>query len=582
MPVIPRLRNTSVARRPEQAIASVPAAQGAAVALGTAANVAADVARIAERERDRADEIRVNAAEVEGRAAFDRALLDPKEGILQQRGTRAIEAQDGYEDRVTRSLADIEGSLTSERQRMLFRRQAERLKAEAGARVSAHVGGEMRAVDEESHKALLDAEQNAIARAARTGDAAAVDAAIGRQRDLVVLYGDRNGLAPEAIQQAKVEIVSRGRALQIGSALNGRRVEEARALFAQHGGDLTEADRAKVAGALQEAGEYHDAVREAEGILSKAQSASEANALLGDVPLALRKDVRTLVMAEFDAREKAVKLDAEAAYERGARAIDAAPGALAREVVAPTDWAAMTVEQRNALENRTTAPQNDDRAWHRFRNLSAKDLAELTPAAFQSQYWAKFDASRRTKAESMYDEARKDPAGSGPGWSSVVTDRERIQNALVEFHLVRSAKASDWKDADLRTAADFEQEVDAAVRAWERDNGKKADPEIKQRLIVQRALARTPLVVRGAWWQSNEAAESPADVETDARGRVFVPESKIPGSIRTAIERTVRENGRTVSKRLLEDAMGAYRMNDRLRFEALVGGPMRPLYEARP
>lgn len=582
MPVVPRLTNTQVRTAPLPGVAVRPETFAPlAGAVGEVAQGLGQLAQIQQRERARVDEVRVNESEVELRSRLTGILYDPKKGALFQVGTNAQSQPERVAADVRTAASEIESRLATEEQRLAFRAVRARLEGDAVRQATAHAGQEFARVRDDSYDALTKSELADIA--ANATDAGWVDRAVSRLRTSTALYGDQAGLAPEQVEQRVEALTSAARVSQVMALVSAGRVEDASATLSQHRESLLGTDRAKADGVVAEAKERITVNGEASRILASAATASEAYELTrGIEDLDRRKAVRAKVEDEFASRERAAKQTAEQVYERAASVVDRNPGRLVREVIDPADWNALSVEQRNALENRATAPQNDDNAWHRFRNLSSGDLAKLSPAEFQTKYWARFDGARRTKAESMFDEARKDPSGSGPAWSSLLTDRERIANALTGFHLVSEQAVADWSAADKELAADFEQEVDAAVREWETQAGKKADPETKQRIITQRAIGRQPLNVRGTLIFKNRELASPLDVETDDRGRVYVPEASIPAAYRTAIQQAAREAGRTVTKRLLEDAYGAVRMNDRARFEALVGGPMKPLYGARP
>ena len=579
-PVIPRLRNTTVARRPESPIAAVPAAQGAAVALGAAANVAGQLAEIAERERNRADEIRVNAAEVEGREAFNRALLDPKEGILQQRGVNAIEAQDAYEDRVTGALAEIESSLTTERQRALFRRQAERLKGDAAARVAAHVGGEMRAVDEASHKALISQDLEGI-RAQATNDVA-VQGTLAAMTERIRTYADRNGIPDDVARETVANATSAARLGQVTALVDAGAVDRAVTVLDQHADQLTAKDRQQAQDLTAKARTEKAAQEAVRSILAKGVT-DEVNLeqeLASIQDPAVRKQARAIVDTEQERFKAAEKARADRLYEQSAQAMRAA-GAFAtvEETIPLSDRLKMTSEQLTALGRVNSAPtDNHAKKWMEFYGLTPEQRSKLTPTDFQTRYWQHFDATHRTRAESLFEQSRTDPSSGAA--AGIMTDNERIFGTLTSMHLVSSPQRTDWREADFEFATAFEQEADARIRAFEADKGKKADATTKDQIITQLGWEMTPLGVRGGTVlgflpeKGREGLTRDDVLSAEGRSagfpqRAYVPYEKIPVFERDRISRAMRLNGRTATTRDVEDAYGAWVLGFRGRYERL-------------
>lgn len=556
----------------------LPAAESFGVdqrAVQTVAGGLANVAEAVERETMRLDEIRANEAEVQFRARVDRAWADPKDGLAHQRGTRAVEGLDPFRDRLRTSMSEVEAGLATERQKALFRLRADRIARDADVRAGAHVGDEVRAVDAESHRALLAADEEAVGGAARVGDAVGAEAAIRRMSERVALYGDRNGATPEAIAQARRAIVSAGRMRQVDALVSAGRVEDAATLLKDRGGELLAEDRAKVEAALVEAQERSAIVTAADRILATATSATEANELVGNLPLELRAPVRKYVEAEYAAQEEAQKRDQEQAYIESTNMVDAAPNRPAREVVPVRLWQQLTVAQREALENRATAPANDNKAWFAFYSLTPEARAKLTPAEFQTKYWSRFDSAHRSRAETMYQSATTDASGTGGGAAGIMTDSERIRATLVSMHLVSQPVQRDWTDADYQFATTFEMEADRRIRAEEANRGRRLTASEKQDIITTTGWQMAPVNVRGRGLDRTNVSQ--VEVRQDGvSARAYVPIDRIPPAAREEMARAMQQNGRAVTNRALEDAYGAFLMNERNRYDILLGRAVPP------
>lgn len=492
MATVPYLRRPQVGTRPETPRRIVPRTAVPEV-LGAAAQGLADLAQVREREVARVDEIRANEAEVNYRRAVDDLLLNPQTGALHQSGSKALEAAETMRGRLAQSRSEVAAGLTSDRQRLAFEARAAQMEQDAMRRLDAHAGNEVQKLDDASHEALVLGDREAVAEAARTGDMASADAAIARMSNRIALYGDRKGADPEAVKVARKTARSEARALQIGALLDANRVEAAATIFSAHKDELLAAQRAKVESVLTEARDRSVTAQLATQVLAKASTQTEANAMIADLPIERRKGVRQLVEAEFDAVDRARKSDQETSYLAAANLVDAKVGTPARAAVPAALWESLTVEQRNALERRATAPANDNVKWFEFYALTPAQRGKLTAAEFQTKYWSRFDEDHRSRAEKLYRDSVSDPDGTGASSAGILTNNQRVLSTLVSMHLVTKPKQSDWTDADYEFAAVFEQQAEARIVAHEAENGRKATAAEKQQILTQLGWDLSPL-----------------------------------------------------------------------------------------
>lgn len=575
MPRVPVLNRPQVQTRPLSGVdAPLSAFTGPAPALAQAAQGLGQVAQLVEREAIRADEMRVEQAEAQYRARVDGLMVDPKTGILNQRGTNAIEGLDPFRDRLTATASEITASLGSARQKALFQARAERIRRDADVRAADFVGNEMQRGYDAAHTANLQRDRDDIARLAAAGDMAGVDATVKQMDERIALYGDNTGLAPEAIQQARTEAVSHARALQILTLVDRGRMDAADAMASQYGERLTAKDRETVGKVVAEGKARVQVQSIASRILDEAKgSATAAYEMSRDIEDAdLRSAVRKVVKAEYDARDEARKTDQETIYLAATNAVDANPGRPVRSVIPASEWEAMSLPQREALERRAEAPTNNNKRWFEFYSLTPQERAKLTPAEFETKYWSTFDTAHRSRAETMFKDAQSDPSGTGFATGGIMTDNERVMGALVGMHLVSDPERSQWSTDDFRLAAQFEAEADVRIRTFEGETGRKATATEKQHIITALGWEMSPVNVRRRF-RSDEATRAEI-VQEGLNDRTYVPLDRIPDAEVERIREAMRLNGKTVTERAIEDAYAALVLRLRNRYDTLVGNPV--------
>ena len=240
MPRVPVLSTRQVApsvrAAPNVSPASVPG-MGLAAGLST---LAEGVGEIARKARDQANEVRLNAAEVEVRALRNRILNDPQKGLLSRRGENAFTAPEDASGLWRSGLSEISARLTDPDVRQAFEARAAMLGVELEDVVNRHVSGEMDRVDADRTKAIIEDSLATIGQAPE--NLAQVDVDIARAEETMVGRLRRQGVAPEVLEAERAKLRSQARLAQIG-ALAAENPEMARAAFERYADDLQGKDR---------------------------------------------------------------------------------------------------------------------------------------------------------------------------------------------------------------------------------------------------------------------------------------------------------------------------------------------------
>ncbi|HET6494422.1 MAG TPA: hypothetical protein VFH61_03540, partial [Thermoleophilia bacterium] len=297
MPV-PRSTGPTVARRP---IDRNPADGGAGV-INIAAQGAARISQVIEREVQAADEVVVNEADLAYQERLNSALLDPDRGVLNQTGTNAMDAAERLRDELPKMLSDIEGGLGARRQQVAFRNAARQRELAAFQRIDSHVGAEMRKVDAGTLQGQLAGDREQVAALATLGDAATaqLDELIVTSSNRIATYGARTGRATEETTAARREMIAELRAIQIQALANGNQPERAQAMFDAHQDQLSFKDRPTLKKLIEQSSVLERSQVETDRIMAahpddEQAALAEARKLKGEV----RARVELQVQARF-------------------------------------------------------------------------------------------------------------------------------------------------------------------------------------------------------------------------------------------------------------------------------------------
>jgi hypothetical protein len=520
-------------------------------------------------------------------------LYDPKKGALTRRGLAAQTVGEDFDSEWQTTVSRIESDLSTPEQRLAFRARAGTLGEAARRQVMSHQDGELRAADEQSFKALTATTLEAVQRSGAAGDDAAATALLREQEARLVSYAARNGWTPEARDAALVAQRSSTRMAQIGAMVEAGNAEGATALLAKYSADLTVDDKAKIAGPIQEAMERRAVVSAADAILKAYEANPDAGteAMLRDVPLALRSDVRRYVNGELDARDKEKRARVGAMLLEDATAVEQARGRPARLVIAPTRWAQYSLEQKAALTRLSDSladggeQKQNSGAWLAFWSMDPKDIAKMPRDEFITKYWSKFDRSRQDRAERMYADATRAPNSTAA--SGLLSTKDRLQRTYREMF----DEDMDPKQWDAEQFDAYEQAVDTEVMAWSAvHDGKMPDDKTMGEMMVAVGSRMTAATVQTAPKDAKGMAAFMAQMQRNPfmppemialRGgagsdTAYVPIAKMPPVSRDSIVKRLTENGKAATPARVERAYMAAVSGDTVAFDREVGSPLDP------
>lgn len=578
MPTVPRYGGPQVTTDPKRIPyespdiprdAIMPTGPADAIAAGAQA-VAPHLEREYARQVGRANDMAVTSATAKLADLETRVLHDPKEGVLNIRGKDSLNSQKLADDAWVKGVSEIEAELTNDTQRMAFKASALNRQSAIRGAVTQHTSRELQKFDAQETEALEVNERNAAVATAAVEGASFMDVAdrasmaIGRQRDAIRAFAERQGVAPERREQMLEEAASRTHAAIITQLSAKGDDQTAQAYYAEYKEQLRGEEAAQMAKLVQDGSVRGQSQREADRIYTVHKNDREkAYEAAKKIENAEVRDMTTDRLRAEYARADAAERDAqEERYLTATNLIEpfVASGKpfVAHEVIPNNIWSKLTLEQRNALERR--ADQGDrktnDKLWLDFLDLGVPAIAKLTRSEFETKYWSNFSNQDRGRAESYWKGAQEaERSGKlSAKMSSDVTFQQQIDRTLREAGFVDPKKArNELPEFQLQFYAQFEREAVKLKELYETQTGKimtsteiyeLVDELIKHRVFVDRPFGK-------------DQPKLPNTLTLDERGRVYVPWDDIPVAARNRLNAVIKSKGKQSSRPLIEKLYAA-------------------------
>jgi hypothetical protein len=208
MPKVPRQVAPTPLPVPQETAMAQP---GMGIAASVAA-VAGPMQQLLEDSRRKANQVRLNEAEVAARRLRSRILLDPDTGVLNRQRQAAFDAPEVVAGEWRKGVSDIAQGLNPD-VREAFLARTLQLGAEMEEQAFRHVRKEMDVVDKETTDALVADEVERVSRSAF--DPAVVSEAIANAQRLTTERLTRMDVAGPAKDKALADLTSAMRLLQV-------------------------------------------------------------------------------------------------------------------------------------------------------------------------------------------------------------------------------------------------------------------------------------------------------------------------------------------------------------------------------
>lgn len=212
MPRVPRLTSQQVTPAPIPVITETAAAQPGMGVAGAVAAVASPIQQMLEESRRKANQVRLNEAEVSARRLRSQILLDPKTGVLNRQRQAALDAPEVVADAWRTGVSEIAATLPPD-VREAFLGRTLQLGAEMEEQAFRHVRKELDTLDKETTDALVADEVERVSR--MSSNAEAVADAIAKARSLTAERLQRMDVTGAPQEKALNDLTSAMRLLQI-------------------------------------------------------------------------------------------------------------------------------------------------------------------------------------------------------------------------------------------------------------------------------------------------------------------------------------------------------------------------------
>lgn len=270
MPTVPRYNPGQVQQQVSPGVrrtgdAPIEAFGGGVSRVTDAASGVMDVvSKLALKEKEKADDVRVMDAYAQAVKAKNTRQWDPKSGFVTRRGRDAAGVVDEYTPLLQKDLDDIEETLSNSDQKAQFRNVKSRLMTDFNDNLLKHTYGEGEKFAEETHKSVIDANQNdTVLNFSQPGK---IEAGIKLQRDTLVDYAEKYGKGAEWLKVNVEKETSTLHTKIVNQMLTVKQDLAAKDYFDAHKDEFDADDKAKVQAAIREGYTQGEAQRQASAL----------------------------------------------------------------------------------------------------------------------------------------------------------------------------------------------------------------------------------------------------------------------------------------------------------------------------
>lgn len=528
---------------------------------------------VAENKK-KADTLAVTDAESQLADAETKLLYDPKTGYLNRHGKDAFTVGQEFDTEWQQRVSDISAALGNDDQKAAFSIASKQRHSDVNRVIQHHVSNEITNYDNQTTESAVSNERNTAI--ASYNDPERIDLAIQRQAKWLTERGRRLGEPDEQIAEQINQAVSQTHVGVISRMLANEEDLNAKAYYDKHKIEISGADTVNVEKSLEEGSARGESQRQADAIVRKYP---DRQAALDEVDKIKDPKVRDMteerVNSFFSRKRQALTEMREDLYMQSTNIIDAHPGTPARTVVPPHIWSKLTLEQRNALENRAQGGDmpNNDKVWLSFLDLRPSVLGQMSQAEFETKYWSHLDSQHRERAAGQWSLAR-DAVEKGhtknAQLSSTLDFNKRVALTLRNSGFISATKPIgklNKEQAGLYTK--FEQEAAARIEDFELTQlqGKRKSTGAEKQKIMDE------LLVNKVFLDKSFIADPEVPlfyVQEEQQNKAYVPLDKIPQSDIDYIKGLIRRSGTPLTTDKIQRAFAATKFNNRPLFDSII------------
>lgn len=543
MPTVPRRSTGYVSTIPHQQISPAGAfTPPQPVDYGPAAK---QVAALVEEHARQADQVALLAA--------DNQLSDTATTLetqtLSRKGMDALNAGPEVEEQWKKSTDNISNSLTNDRQKRAFQERADHHWQALNETVQKHGQAEFQKYDADNTDSALSNRLDTAVK--HYSDPLIVGQSLAESKDLVELYGHRQGWSPEQVQQHQTDTASKIHTGVIQTMLTAGNDLTATKYFSDHKAELNATDTMQVQRALDVGSRRGESQRQADRIMQSTTSMTDAVAEARKIE---DPEVRDLTESRVrsDYVEKAAEMrDAREQMMSGATNIIEKTHSF--DAIPPGQVALMTVDERKSLrsyadELNGKGPGGIKTDLPTYYNLETMATTPETRDKFLAldlnQYKGRLSASDFEEMAKLQGQVRK---GEDKPLKQLYTNQQIVTGVIKQAQIGVDPKG---KTTDARLTAQFRDAVRVQTDQFEAINGKPPNgDEIK---TIANELAARHIVERPGWFFGMGTSNVNVPTFQLNPGETPIVSIKdVPASAKLQIKAALQQRGHPVTDALI-------------------------------
>lgn len=450
--------------------------------------------KVMAKERKKADDLKLTEADAKLSALETRMLYDPKTGAMNKRGKDSFGLEDSVLPDFDSQIGDIEKELTSDYQKLSFKKMVANRRGFIDRQLQRHVSAETKKYDDDVTKSYIQNEMNAAIE--NFHDPERIKLSLDRQKGSILAYADRNGMDPETKKKLLEETTSKTHSAVFSKILNGGGVSIAQNYYKQNRDEITGEDRVKIDKALREGIIDRDANLATEQIMANhgdnmKDALAAARAKFPNDTEKQDEAVRR-VKQRFADNKAADKMVSDERYESAYKIMEA--NGFKVEAVPRALWADLQASEKEALKKLTKGAVTTD--WDTYYNLRQMAVNPVTRNKFKqtnlTRYFHKLDDPERKELIKLQTAANNK--------NNQLLDGIQTQGSIVTTVMLEAGINPTEKTdvAQIKRANKFRQEVDSRIVQKQAETGRKAtNEEVRQ---ISNDLMREVLTKEGGWF----------------------------------------------------------------------------------
>lgn len=528
-----------------------------ALASGVGRLATAEYTRMAQEERQRADEVALLEAENTLSRWEQRRLYDPANGALAVQGKDAMPLPESVGAEFEKVAGDVGAGLKTDRQRLAF----EKLKAHHGLNLDLtlrrHVYGEMQQYEAGELKAFVaNGTQSAVANAL---EPRRVGEELNKVTAAITKSGPRLGLGSEEIKAAVGAAQSQVHVGVIDRLLSTDNEPAAQAYFDETKGQISGDVLAKVERALEEGGLRKKSQTQADAIIKSGDSLSKQLEQVRAIEdPKLRDAVRERVEHEAAVTARVTREQEEATLRGVYDIVDKTHDVTKIPAVV---WANMSGGERAAARSyadhlaRGVPVDTDLPTYYALMRKAADDPATFSTDNLLS-YRGKLGETEFKQLASLQLAIRNgDRTKADKDLGGFRTHTQIVDDSLTQYGIDPNAKPNTPEGAAI---AQLRRMLDLRMQDLSEATNKKPTNDDIQRTLD--ALLSQSVKVPGSWWNIFPGGQPFFD---STKRVIDLTMKDVPATDRQQIEAALRKVGRPVSDATILDLYLEARMRQK-------------------